>query len=239
MPKVRHWFVIPLALFTTAVVIGLVAVHTSATRGTELAWNARIQELRTGWLNRAMLDVANLASPIAGLVVLTLLAAFFLGRRDPVQAVATFLVVAVGWTSSEVAKVIVARNRPPVADSLAPETGSNSFPSGHTAFAVSLAIAICLLAAGTRWFRPAVVLGALWTLLIGFSRLYIGAHYPLDVLGSVVVSSAAIIFLTGLWHGWIVGNLHRVPLLARFGPVPGPATVPVPETMPVTGEGRR
>lgn len=232
MPKVRHWFVIPLALFTAAVAMGLVAVHTSATRGTELGWNADLRRLRAGWLNRVMLDVANLASPIAGLVVLASAAAFFLWRRNPVQAVATCLVIAVGWTSSEIAKVIVGRSRPPAVDSLAPETGSNSFPSGHVAFAVSLAIAVCLLAAGTRWFRLAVVLGTLWTALIAFSRLYIGAHYPLDVLGSVLVSSAAVIFLTGLWHGWIAGNLYRVPLLARFGPVPGPVLDPVPETAP-------
>ncbi|NUP50206.1 MAG: phosphatase PAP2 family protein [Catenulispora sp.] len=231
MPKVRHWLVIPLALFAGAVVLGLVAAHTPATRSTELSWDADIQRLRTGWLNRVMLDLANVASPVAGLVVLALISVFLLWRRNPVQAVATFLVIAVGWNSSEIAKIIVGRHRPPVAASLAPETGSNSFPSGHVAFAVSLAIALAMLAAGTRWFRLVVVLGALWTALIAFSRLYIGAHYPLDVLGSVVVSTAAIVFLTGLWHGWIADNLHRVPLLARFGPVPGP--VPVPETAPV------
>lgn len=231
MPKVRHWLVISLALFAGAVALGLVAAHTPATRGTELSWDADIQRLRTGWLNRVMLDLANVASPVAGLAVLALITLFLLWRRNPVRAVATFLVIAVGWNSSEIAKLLVARHRPPVAVSLAPETGSNSFPSGHVAFAVSLAIAVAMLAAGTRWFRLVVVLGTLWTALIAFSRLYIGAHYPLDVLGSVVVSTAAIVFLTGLWHGWIADNLHRVPLLARFGPVPGP--VPAPETASV------
>lgn len=231
MPKVRHWLLIALALFVTALGIGLVAAHTSATSGTELSWDAHIQQVRTGWLNRVMLDLANVASPVAGLAVLALLTLYFLARREPVRAVATFLVIAVGWNSSEIAKLIVGRHRPPVAASLAPETGSNSFPSGHVAFAFSLAVALALLAAGTRWFRLVVVLGALWTALIGFSRLYIGAHYPLDVLGSVLVSTAAIVFLTGLWHGWIAGNLYRVPLLARFGPVPVPGTVPVPETV--------
>ncbi|GAA2027548.1 hypothetical protein GCM10009839_27950 [Catenulispora yoronensis] len=225
MPKVRHWLVIPLTLFTGAVIIGLVAAHTSATRSTELAWDAHIQELRTGWLNRVMLDLADAAAPVAGLVILALITMYFLWRGNPVQAVATFLVIAVGWNSSQIAKLIVARHRPPTVYSLAPETGSNSYPSGHVAFAVSLAIAVCMLAAGTRWFRLTVALGTLWTLLIAFSRLYIGAHYPLDVLGSVLVSVAAIVLLTGLWHGWIAGNLWRVPLLARFGPVPGPVAV--------------
>lgn len=226
MPKVRHWLVIAVALFAAALAVGLTAAHTSLTRSTELSWDAHIQELRTGWLNRAMLDLANLASPVGGLAIIVLITLFFLWRRNPVQACATFLVIAVGWNSSEIAKIIVARHRPPALSSLAPETGSNSFPSGHTSFAFSLAVAVCLLAARTRWFGLTVVLATLWTLLVGFSRLYIGAHYPLDVLGSILVSSSAIVFVLGLWHVWIAPNLYRVPLLDRFGPVPGPASVP-------------
>jgi membrane-associated phospholipid phosphatase len=233
MPKVRHWPAISLALFAAVLALGLVAAHTSLTRSTELSWNTRLQESRAGWLNPVMLDLADIASPVGGLVIIALITLFFLWRRDPVQAAATFLVIAVGWNSSEIAKVIVARHRPPTVYSLAPETGSNSFPSGHAAFAFSLAVALCLLALGTRWFRPVVVLAVLWTLLIGFDRLYIGAHYPFDILGSILVSSAAIVFLTGLWHGWIAPNLHRVPLLDRFGPLPGPAAVP--ETASVAG----
>ena len=152
MPKVRHWLVIAVALFAAALAVGLTAAHTSLTRSTELSWDAHVQELRTGWLNRAMLDLANLASPVGGLVIIVLITLFFLWRRNPVQACATFLVIAVGWNSSEIAKIIVARHRPPALYSLAPETGSNSFPSGHTSFAFSFAVAVCLLAARTRWF---------------------------------------------------------------------------------------
>ena len=222
MPKVRHWFAIPLVLFAAALALGLVAAHTSLLQPHELQWNTDIQKARSSGLNSAMLHIADVASPVAGLLIIVLITGFFLVRHRPVQAVATFLVIAVGWNSSEIAKVIVMRHRPPTQFSLAPETGSNSFPSGHVAFAVSLAIGLVFLAIGTRWLKPVLVLGALWTLLIAYTRLYIGAHYPTDIIGSVLVSSSAIIFLTGLWHTWIKDNLYRVPLLDKFGPVPGP-----------------
>jgi undecaprenyl-diphosphatase len=231
MPKARHWLAVPLILFVAAIAIGLVAVHTNAITPHDLRLDRDIQTAtRTGWFNRAMLDFANLASPLIGLVITAVITAWLLiVRHNPVRAVTTFLVIAVGWNSSEIAKIIVARHRPPTMYSLAPETGSNSFPSGHTAFAISLAIAVYFLARGTRWELTAAVVGGLWTALVGFSRLYIGAHYPTDVLGSVLVSTAAIIFLTGLWHVWIADNLYRVPLLRRFGPVPIPASVRRPE----------
>jgi undecaprenyl-diphosphatase len=222
MPKVRHWVAVPLGLFVVAIGMGLVAAHTGLTAAHELALDADVQTLRHPGLNTAVIDVADVASPVAGVVVTAVITVFLLLRRNPVQAVATFLVIAVGWNSSEIAKLIVARNRPPARFSLQPEIGSNSFPSGHTAFAVSLAIAAAMLAYGTRWFVLTVVLGAAWTVLIGFTRLYIGAHYALDVVGSPLVSTAAIVFLTGLWHGWIRDNLYRVPLLAKFGDIPAP-----------------
>jgi undecaprenyl-diphosphatase len=226
MPKVRHWVAIPLGLFALAITIGLVAAHTSLTAAHELSLNADVQKLRHPGLNTVVIDIADVASPVAGIIIIALITAYLLiVRRNPVQATATFLVIAVGWNSSELAKLIVARNRPPARLSLQPEIGSNSFPSGHTAFAFSLAVAVAVLAYGTRWFLLSVVLGTAWTLLVGFTRLYIGAHYPLDVVGSVLVSSAAIVFLTGLWHGWIRDNLYRVPLLTKFGEVPIPASV--------------
>jgi undecaprenyl-diphosphatase len=171
-------------------------------------------------LNSAVIDVANLASPVAGLVIIALMTLSLLGRRAPVRAMVAFLVIAVGWNSSEIAKLIVARNRPPARFSLQPEIGSNSFPSGHVAFAFSLAVALVMLAYGSRWFVLTVVLGTVWTVLIAFTRLYIGAHYPLDLVGSILVSTSAIVLLTGLWHTWIERNLSRVPLLTKFGAVP-------------------
>src|SRR5690348_5836721 len=107
MPKVRHWFAISLLLFAAALTLGLVATHTGLTRTRELSWNADIQKLRGSGLNSTMLHLADLASPVAGLAITALVTAVLLVRHRPVQAASTFLVIAVGWNSSEIAKLIV------------------------------------------------------------------------------------------------------------------------------------
>lgn len=205
MPTMRHWLAVAVVSAAVAVALGLVAAHTAVITPHDLGLDRDIQTAtRTGWLNRVMLDFAWLASPPGGALITAALVAWLaLARREVVRAVATLAVIAVGWNSVEIVKLIVRRHRPPVVYSLAPETGSNSFPSGHVAFAVSLAVAAYFLARGTRWERVAMVAGAVWTAAIAFSRLYIGAHYPTDVVGSVLVSGAAITLLTGVWGWWL------------------------------------
>jgi membrane-associated phospholipid phosphatase len=221
---VRHPLRLAVLLFAAALALGLLAAHTGLITPRDLRLDRDLQTAtRTRWLNRTTLDLSQVASPVGGLVILAVWCGWLLARRRPVAAVSTFLVVAVGWNVTEVAKLIVARHRPPAVFSLAPETGSNSFPSGHTSFVLSAALAAYFLARGTRRRRPVALAGAGAVVLIGFCRLYIGAHYPTDLLGSLLVSSAAITALTGLWPLWILPNLHRVPWLARFGPLPTPA----------------
>lgn len=62
--------------------------------------------------------------------------------------------------------------------------GDASFPSGHTAASFSVAV-VMLMTMKKRYGIPAIVLAS----LIALSRLYVGVHYPSDVLGGFVVAT--------------------------------------------------
>ena len=66
---------------------------------------------------------------------------------------------------------------------------SRSFPSGHTATSFACATVIALLV------PRAAPLVFLLALAIGYSRLYVGVHWPTDVLGGVVVGVATALLL--------------------------------------------
>ncbi|MBB5121899.1 phosphoesterase [Streptomyces eurocidicus] len=219
MPYVRHWLRNSILLFALAITLGMVAAHTHLIQPHDLRLDRTIQiHTRAEWLNHVMEGISYLASPVAGVIILAIWSGWLLFvRRRPTKAAATFLVVAVGWNSTQIAKAIVARPRPPREFMLDPEIGSNSFPSGHTAFTVAVVVAAYFLLRESRHRRTVLVCGVLAVLLVAFSRMYVGAHYPTDTFGSVLIAGSAITFVTGLWHVWLEPNLHRIPLMERFG----------------------
>ena len=68
---------------------------------------------------------------------------------------------------------------------LIPPVGDASFPSGHTA--VSFAAATAIYAINKKWGIAAYA----FAVLMGFSRLYLGVHFPLDVFGGAIVGTVA------------------------------------------------
>lgn len=79
------------------------------------------------------------------------------------------------------------RVRPDLWTSIAPEH-TYSFPSGHAMGSMTLALTLLLLCWsartpwGSSWRWPATVLGALFVLWVGWARVYLGVHYPSDIL---------------------------------------------------------
>lgn len=85
-------------------------------------------------------------------------------------------------------KHLFARERPSLWESIAPET-TFSFPSGHAMGSMTLAWVCLLLAWRTRWRWPVAVAALVFTLLVGLSRVYLGVHYPSDILAGWTAAS--------------------------------------------------
>lgn len=79
------------------------------------------------------------------------------------------------------AKHYFARPRPDLWSSIAPET-TYSFPSGHAMGSMTLAAVLVLLSWRTRARWPVLALMLLCVPMIGASRVYLGVHYPSDIL---------------------------------------------------------
>ena len=228
LPQLRHWVVLPLVFAVLIVAAGLAMRFVAAFTAADFSLDVALSHDHTPPLTVIALFINVVFSPVAGVVMIAAICLFLLlVRRSPVNAVATGLVAAGSWVSSELFKLVVARHRPdPTAlfDPLAPEPGTDSFPSGHTALAVALVIALFLLARGTRWQWPVLVLGTAVAVTVALSRIYLGVHYPTDVAASFLTSLTGASFITGLWNKYGLAVLARLPFLAKLGPIPAPAS---------------
>lgn len=101
------------------------------------------------------------------------------------------------------AKQLFARARPTLWESIAPES-SFSFPSGHAMGSMTLACVLVLLAWPTRWRWPVAIVATAFVLLVGLSRLYLGVHYPSDILAGW---TAALVWTVGMYA--LVFNQRR------------------------------
>lgn len=82
-----------------------------------------------------------------------------------------------------------ARARPSLWASIAPEA-TYSFPSGHAMGSMTLAWVAVLLAWRTPWRVPVTLAGMAFVLLVGLSRVYLGVHYPSDIIAGWCAASA-------------------------------------------------
>lgn len=131
----------------------------------------------------------------AGLLFIAMALLMLCFRRTRKAGFAALTALAVGFVCTNlVLKNLLARPRPwldvPGLAALVTENDPNSFPSGHTTAAFAFAGALWRTAP-SRWMKWTALAAAV---VMGWSRLYVGVHYPSDVLTGMAV---------GLLAGWL------------------------------------
>ncbi len=137
------------------------------------------------WCQLMALEFTALGSSAVLLTIILVVAGYLLIERRFAMMGLMLSASVGGMLLSTLLKALFARPRPTVVPQLA-VVGSTSFPSGHSmaAAAVYLTLGALLARTTTRWRLRLYYLGVALALsfLIGLSRLYLGVHYPSDVV---------------------------------------------------------
>lgn len=149
--------------------------------------------LGPAWVTEAIRDITAMGSA-AVLSIITLIVAGFcllIGNRGAMTAV---LVAALGGQLlSSLLKQVLQRPRPDVVPHLT-EVNTLSFPSGHSMMAATVYLTLGVLLAQfvhrQRLKSYVVSIAIVLTVLVGFSRVYLGVHYPTDVLAGWTAGGA-------------------------------------------------
>jgi membrane-associated phospholipid phosphatase len=176
-----------LALF---VVLGY-QVRSGEPTALDLTVRAWVRSLETPKLSTVMWGASVYGAPVRLSPLGLAAAAAFLLRGWRRGAVLVVVTLAGAWLLDTGLKTLFARARPDAFFDYYPAPQSFSFPSGHALFAVCFFGGIAVLLSHRLQGRLAWIL--LWALalaliiLVGASRVYLGVHYPTDVIGGFAV----------------------------------------------------
>lgn len=163
--------------------------------------------------------IASLGDPLPMLVLLAVACAIGLLRGRPRGVLAALLVVIGANVTTQLFKILLAHPRVKLAISGDPFE-PNTFPSGHTTAAASVAIAFAfVLPAALR--NLALTLGAAFALAVGASVVVIGWHYPSDVLGAYLVVACWGFAVLAAMRA-IAPRRPRTAGISRRAPLPSP-----------------
>ena len=205
-------FLVGLAAFAVLAVLAKANAYFAWDRGVARA----VQAIPLPGMEAAMQAVSLVGNGVASwVVVVAALAVFFAFRRRS-EAFGLLLSAAGGPLLNRVVKHVVARPRPTMENvRVSGEWAHESFPSGHVTFYVCFFgflffVAFALLRKGSTARKVACTLAALPVALVGLSRVYLGAHWPSDVLGAYLLS--------GMWLALSLDAYRRWKRRATFHP---------------------
>ncbi|MBD2678227.1 MULTISPECIES: phosphatase PAP2 family protein [Nostoc] len=133
--------------------------------------------------------LARIGSPWTASVIAAAIALILLLQKRW-RSLAYVLTISVGSVLiSRTGKELMHRVRPHLWNSIAPEL-SFAFPSGHAIASITLVAIFLILSWATPWRRLVFIFGSLYVISIAWCRLYLGVHFPSDILAGWMLASA-------------------------------------------------
>lgn len=151
----------------------------TTTRDTEIL--LKINAHSSSVLDTVALAVTYSGNLLTVLIMTTLLAAFLARKRLWRSVVQVVVTMGGALVANAILKVLFQRARPELWQLLTHES-TYSFPSGHALLTAAFATLVTLLAWKTKFRWIILAIASLYSLSVGLSRLYLGVHYPTDVL---------------------------------------------------------
>lgn len=207
-----------LALWAAAMVLGWSLQNPRTPPGWDTGVLQALIPTRTGFLVGASRVIEFVDGPQATphLILLAGVLVFWRGHRA--LAVIAVVMTSLSWLPGHVAKTLFPRDRPgPATQPVWEVLGPNSFPSGHAGLvaAATITAMYVLTELGHRRARIVVAaLGAIWTVVVGLSRMEVAVHYPTDVLGGIGLDAGMALMLWPVAAGVNRVLPRRLPVLA-------------------------
>jgi undecaprenyl-diphosphatase len=145
------------------------------------------------WLKDVMRDISALGSAVVLASTVLGVAGYLAVQRQWKRALSLALACGGGALLNVGLKAVASRPRPDIVPHLT-EVTSSSFPSGHSMISAIIYLSVGLIAAETAAGKAAatyaIVVAAILPVAIGCTRVYLGVHYPSDVLAGWIAGTA-------------------------------------------------
>ncbi|MDZ8055425.1 MAG: phosphatase PAP2 family protein [Aulosira sp. ZfuVER01] len=188
----RSLLLLFIGVYVPLQIFGLLALEVRYNEG-GFPWDlpilVTIHSLAQPQLDVFALILTKLGSVWTVLPILSAIALLLLGQRRW-RSLTYLLITAAGNIAiNRTAKEFWHRVRPDLWTSVAPEF-DYSFPSGHAMTSMTLITLLVVLTWGSVWCWLTVILGSLYVFAIAWTRLYLGVHFPSDIIAGWMVAIA-------------------------------------------------